>query len=694
MIALIDLFVFLLSAVLGGYIFFRGPKQNIFRAFGAIALGITGWNLSIFFLITGIGDPLFPGKLAFSFGTLVVMGFLVFSFLYPYASRGVRLVTRLAWVLGAIFFALPLLPIFVTHIEIVNGAITGDLHPVLFPLWSLVYFVSLIFTVVFLCIKTIRAKGIDRLHLLQIFLGFALFLIPSTVTNAVLPLVFGDYRWNNLGPAFGIFLVMFIAHAISSYRLLDIRWVLGKSVFITVITTVIGAILSTFYLFVSGLLIGEYAMMVAGLLVAVTFTPLMHWTNRLVNRFMNHGYYDPQVAMKEIAEIERQYTDVEVLLAELLTKFDRYFSTEQIAIVLFGYNSSKILTIREKNFSRMERFVASLASAAKQSKFQILEAGELMWKERYTGESVKEEERRWLSSMRRAGVEQMIPLFVDDRLVGMMLFGKRRLDRALRSQDIAFLNVVRSTISPALENASKYEEMRRLYKELEKADQAKSDFVGVVSHRFRTPLTAINWSMEEALESLPPKASEDLRTEIRDTKERSGFLTRTLDQLLDTLAVESNQLALHEQKIDVKAALSAKLKEMVVVMREKGLRVSAKLGAVSAKVDPKYFMIVCENLLDNAMRYTPEGGSVRCELLKEKGWLVFSVKDSGAGIALKDQPKVFDKFFRTKNGILTYTDGSGLGLYLSRQIARLHGGDISVISEEGKGSTFTLRIPV
>ena len=694
LIALIDLFTFAVSSVLGVYVFLRAPKKPIFRAFGLTILGIVGWNLSIFLLITGIGDPLIPGKLAFSFGTLLGSGFLHFAFLYPVPSRGNRAVSWILGILGTAFFIIPLLPVFVHHIEIVNGTITGDLNPTLFGLWSLYYFIVLFFTMGFLAVKTVLTKGIGRLHLSQVLLGFALFLIPSIFTNALLPLLWNDYRWNNLGPAFTIFLAMFVAHAILSYRLLDIRWVLGKSVLITVVTTIVGAILSTFYLFVSGLIVGDYALMTAGLLIAVTFEPIIHFVNKLVNRVLNHGFYDPAAAMKEIAEIERKYTDVEVLLAELLTLFDRSFSTEQIALVLFRYNTTEPLSIREKNFASVESSVGALATIAKAANFQILEAGELAWKQEFMAYAMKPEEKRWLATMRKAGVEQIIPFFVDQRAVGLMVFGKRHLDRSLRNQDVDFLNTVRSTISPALENASKFEEMRRLYAELEKLDQAKTDFVGVVSHRFRTPLTAIRWSMEGAMDELPPKASSDLKMELKDTDDRALFLVRTLDQLLDTLAVESDKLALHVEKIDIKATLAKKFKEMVGPMREKGLRVTSSLAVLSAKVDPKYFLLMCENLLDNAMRYTADGGKIRCELTKEKGALVFCVKDSGIGIPKKEQEKIFEKFFRAKNGILTYTDGSGLGLYLSRHIARLHGGDITFISDEGKGATFTLTIPM
>ena len=115
---------------------------------------------------------------------------------------------------------------------------------------------------------------------------------------------------------------------------------------------------------------------------------------------------------------------------------------------------------------------------------------------------------------------------------------------------------------------------------------------------------------------------------------------------------------------------------------------------LSLKFDKEKISIVFDNIFANAVKYTPEGGSIELKAFREKDAVVFKIKDSGIGIPKAEQEKVFSKFFRAKNAVSFQTSGSGLGLYVAKNIVEKHGGEISLESEEGAGTTVAFSLPV
>ncbi|MDA1024633.1 MAG: hypothetical protein O3B96_01550, partial [bacterium] len=220
-IVLINFFTLVVGLVLTFYVFSRGLKNPFIPAFATTMIGIVGWNLCIFLLIAHIGPTLAPGKLAFSFLALMVAGLVWFVSVYPTKAKLGMAISMLFGLAGLAFFIIPITNLFVTEVVIApEGFITGDLHPVLFPAWFNFYFGSLLFVLIYLLIRTILAKGVQKLQLVQVLVGFTLFLMPMVITQLVLPRFFGDFRFNNLGPAFTMIMTAFLAHAIMRYRLL------------------------------------------------------------------------------------------------------------------------------------------------------------------------------------------------------------------------------------------------------------------------------------------------------------------------------------------------------------------------------------------------------------------------------------------------------------------------------------------
>lgn len=693
-IIFLDLLMFVIGLALGIFVVSRNIKNRIVQLFGLIVIGMAGWNLTIFLLLADIGPSTLIGRLTFTFGVILLLGLNLFVFHFPFKMRGARWLSWFFIITGVLFAVIPLTPWWLTYVEIVDGMITGDLHPVLFPISTLYYLASYIFAFVVLVVRTLRARGVNRRRLSQVLIGFSLFLFPMLTTNIALPAL-GDFRFNNLGPAFAIFLIAFLANAIISYRLMDIRWIVGKSLGLSVVAAVVLTLVSTAFLFVSSLISEQYSLLIAALLIAVTFEPITKFVNNFVSKAVNHGRYDAKKATEEVFDIVRTTGEVDDLIAQLLPRFVSYFSLAQVGFVALKSNSSEVVGSKFVGLSEdVLKSMPVLTRMVKSYKYEIVESGELKWRGEYASSAVqKKKDRDYLAQLQKLGIEVVIPLVVEGRLVGLVLFGERRLESALHSSDVAFLNLIRNGIAPAFENAAKFEEIKRLYEELAQLDRVKSEFISVVSHRFRTPLSAIRWNIETVIDSAGKSLDADAKMALSDTQNRTMFLVGTLDRLFDTLAVESGKLKLKKGAFNIKKTAEPLVERYSALCKDRGIKLKAKVTSMKMNADEKRLLSVIDTLLSNACLYTQKG-EVNLRIGRKNNQAVIEVQDTGIGIPEKDMGSIYDKFFRSKNAVLTYADGQGIGLYLAKHIVGLHKGKIDIVSKVNEGTTFTVTLPI
>jgi signal transduction histidine kinase len=226
------------------------------------------------------------------------------------------------------------------------------------------------------------------------------------------------------------------------------------------------------------------------------------------------------------------------------------------------------------------------------------------------------------------------------------------------------------------------------------AEKEQQQFIADVSHELRTPLTVLRGSLEVALEE--ERAPEEYREALGNALLEVRHLSRLSQNLLFLVRGESGRITLSFANLDLTRLLSDLARDLVSAAADRGLSVSAEIPEkrITAFVDADRFQQVFHNLFENAMRYTPPGGSIRVRLTESPGEARMEVTDTGIGIPAEDQPFVFERFFRSDRARRAYTGGSGLGLSIARWIVDAHKGTIAVESAPGKGSTFTVRLPL
>lgn len=227
------------------------------------------------------------------------------------------------------------------------------------------------------------------------------------------------------------------------------------------------------------------------------------------------------------------------------------------------------------------------------------------------------------------------------------------------------------------------------------AEEASREFVAQATHELRTPLTNVRLYLETALdegEKDPAVRAQCLNVINQET----GRLERMVGDLLSVAEIEAGSLKVSRDDVRLDQLLHEMVADYQSQAKEKDITLSLNLPPKLPVIqgDRDKLMVAVQNLLGNALKYTPDGGQVTVHAEAEKGKFVVEVSDTGIGIASEDIDRIFEKFCRAHDKRVTKITGSGLGLALAREIARLHGGDIIAQSQLDQGSTFTLTLPV
>jgi signal transduction histidine kinase/HAMP domain-containing protein len=263
-------------------------------------------------------------------------------------------------------------------------------------------------------------------------------------------------------------------------------------------------------------------------------------------------------------------------------------------------------------------------------------------------------------------------------------------------KELALLKTFADQAVIAIQNARLIREIEEKSRQLEVANKHKSEFLANMSHELRTPLNAIIGFSEVLQEKLFGDVNEKQEDYLRDIHSSGKHLLGLINDILDLSKVEAGRMELDLTTFDVSAALA----NAMTLVRERAQRHDISLGKTldpalgEVTADERKVKQILVNLLTNAVKFTPDGGSVDVMAHREVDAIVIAVRDTGIGIAPEDHEAVFEEFRQVGRHYTNKQEGTGLGLTLTRRFVELHGGRIWVESELGKGATFTFTIPI
>jgi len=226
-------------------------------------------------------------------------------------------------------------------------------------------------------------------------------------------------------------------------------------------------------------------------------------------------------------------------------------------------------------------------------------------------------------------------------------------------------------------------------------DRMKTEFVSMVSHELRTPLTSIKGYIDLVLEGEAGEVSGEQGEFLRIVKNNADRLVALVNDLLDVSRIEAGKIQLNRQPLDLISLIRNVSTSLRPALDGKVQHLALDLPPAlpSTLGDPDRVTQILTNLLSNAHKYTPQGGRIRIAVRPEPGQLRVDVEDTGVGLSPEEQQQVFTRFFRARNRATQQVGGTGLGLAITRSLVEMHGGEITLSSAPGNGSTFSFTLP-
>ncbi len=586
--------------------------------------------------------------------------------------------------------------------------------------------VSFIFIFYFL-IKTYRnSRGIVRLQSIYIIFSFIFTLVIGIVFTAILPF-FDIKRTTFVGPFSAIFILIFTSYAILRYRLMDIRVIIKRSAVFAVLVIIITSIYALFAYLISLFfqdLIGTRSVILNGVitavLVAIGFEPLKTWLSEVTDKYFFQAEYDPQ-------EIVSEFSD-QLTSSLNLTKINQFIVKRLSEVLKPTFVSAFLLNEDKKVYERAAikgQPVKTLTKIDQKLFSKIFNYFKKLDQEKeiiVREEIIKINEQLdnpildlLIKNLSEHQVNLVVPMFLRDKLVGILFLGDKKSGDVYSLEDLRVLEIISKQAAVAIQNAQLFEEQKNFAQHLEKVvaqrtkalkdanvqlkklDKAKSEFISIASHQLRTPLTVIKGYISMISQGDYGKISDQVAEPLDRIYKSTLRIITLVEDLLNISRIESGRMKYDFSKADLENIVNSVYEELKQHAQNKGLKfkyIKPKKDLPEIIMDQKKVREVVMNLMDNAIKYTDQG-SITITLEKKNNGIVYCVKDTGRGVEEDEMPMLFKKFSRAKGAKLVHTEGTGLGLYIAKQIIERHGGKIWAESDgRNKGSKFCIEFKI
>ncbi len=536
----------------------------------------------------------------------------------------------------------------------------------------------------------------------------------SLLTNFVAVVIFNTIQLTFIGPSFNLIMIGTIGYAIIKHRFLDIRLIVARSIaYLLLVSTLAG-------LYVGGLLalqqflftdqvsrqytIGSAALALAMILL---FQPLLNIFKNVTENIFYKRDYDVQEFLHNLSNITSHNLILKTLVSEVVEEIKDNLKPIGAAIALveennpvqiqgFGFDNLK----KENNKSNYVKALSAFQQALEQKKEQILVFGEL-------------EKGAVKNFMRELDLSIVVPLKMQDKFIGGLLLKRKSSGDIYSADDIRILKIIAPQLAVAVKNALSFKEiknfnitlrqkiddataeLKKANKRLKELDKLKNEFVSIASHELRTPMTAIRnylWmALNRSEEELPAELKEQLQIAYKSVER----LIHLVKDMLTVSRIEAGKISLEKEKLDWNAVIEQVYKELQPIAQKKQIDFCIQPSVEKPVIvgDKNKLMEVLQNIIGNALKFTPENGKVTVAINVARGRVATSVEDTGPGIAADDLKKLFTKFTVINTYEKTKDSGTGLGLYISKQIVNMHDGTIEVDSKVGEGTTFSIFLP-
>ena len=692
-----------INITLGLVVFFHNPKRAANRLFALLVGSMAVWNSGAFVIANAHSQviALLGAKLTLVGIFMFPVFFLHFTFVFPRRAAPSRL-SPLSH--PALFYAPPaailiiislILQIKVERIHALNNIFYIGLHDQTTGFYIAYFAIMGIFLLyvtygivnLVLSLKTTSIAK-ERLQIRYLIFGIIFMVLAGGIIDLVNFSLGLGYPSFFLTGLYTIIISVFFGVAIVKYRLLDIEIIIKRSLLFSALSALILTIYILLIKHLSdwlGMTTLKQSLVVESLFVlilVILLMPIKSYVERAIDRFVFPRRVRSQKRMLDFTKTLTHYINLNELCTHIVNFVKETFDLEEVAFFIWDEageyyklccdaNMEKELTIRRDDLKR--------------------------WFGQQEGTMQVENITRRISAddgadiLREAGIFLLVPIGIEDELWGYLALGKRRAGTIWEMPDLQFLNTLANQASVAISRALIYEKEKKQERRMLQAEKlaALGTLSAGMAHEIRNPLHIISGSAETLMNDSLSKAEErEILKFIVDEAER---LNRIVTHFLDFARPKEPEL----QKchvvplVDETLELISEKAKTANITIEKQYYKEERLP--SLHLDPEQLKQVLINIELNAleaMSKTQKGTLTVKVAPKENRQITISIKDTGIGIHKAIQSKIFDPFFTTKE------NGTGLGLSISHRIVEGMGGTISFVSSPGKGTTFTLNLPI
>jgi signal transduction histidine kinase len=292
-----------------------------------------------------------------------------------------------------------------------------------------------------------------------------------------------------------------------------------------------------------------------------------------------------------------------------------------------------------------------------------------------------------------------VPIIAGEVVIGVLDVQANVLDN-FTADDAQIITTLARQLSVALSNAELYEEQLETAERLREVDRLKSEFLASMSHELRTPLNSIIGYAEVMLDGLDGPLNEEMEEDIAAIHGSGKLLLNLINDILDLAKIEAGQMELELESVNLIEFMEEMIRSSNILVKDKPVEMRLELDEVSKneipeeiQADPIRIRQIVNNLLSNAAKFT-EDGTITISLVVENGSIHTAITDTGVGMNPEQLDLIFERFRQVDQSSTRRHQGTGLGLDITRRLVHMHGGEIWVSSETGKGSCFTFSLPI
>ncbi len=374
---------------------------------------------------------------------------------------------------------------------------------------------------------------------------------------------------------------------------------------------------------------------------------------------------------------------LENVLNILVDRIAQVLSVEIISLMLIGKNKSELLMKFAKGLDK-EIVGKAKVKLGEGISGWVAQTGEPLLVRDINKDSrfVKRNKKYTTDSLLSA------PLKIEDKVIGVINVNNKTSKEVFNEEDLETLKTIADLTAVTIANASLKEDAREL-------DKLRSDFIANVSHELRTPLAALKESVGIVLEEIAGSITDKQRRLLKLATNNVDRLGRLIDDLLDFSKAEAEVRQMRRTLFNIVETAEAAITTLTPLAKQKGVEIKSSFLHKKIEIwgDEDKLTQVFTNFIDNAIKYNRQKGRVTVNLEDIDREVIISVSDTGVGIPEGDLDKIFDRFRRIESDFKEKAKGSGLGLWITREIVEKHGGRISVESQVGKGTKFTVTLP-